>query len=291
VDFERAVAFDADFVEALVGIAEANDLLATLGTDPNRYHERTRTAAMKALELDPARARAHTCLGKVVWQHDWDWNEAERHLMRATELDPDDADALIALSDFFCHMARFEEALEAAERAGAINPFSPWIQSLIAQALFLGGWRKEALEQSRQTVQRSPEFGFAHFFLSRALFSTGQEEEAIAELREAVVRSERSDFLGALGHMLALTDKQDEARQILEQLNAAAAAGVPVPPIALAIVHEGLGEHAESFHHLERVLAERSWHILLLNVDPAFEQMRARPEGLALLRQLGLPRS
>lgn len=288
-DFERATTYDPDYVEALVGIAEANDSLSTLGTAPVRYHEAARAAAQRALQLDPDRARAHACLGKVAWQYDWDWAGAERHLTRATRLDPDDADAYIALSDFLCHMGRFDEALEAAEQAGAINPFSPWIQALIAQALLLGGRSEEALQQAQQAIRLAPDFGFAYFFLGRALLSLGQEEAAIEAVETAVATTGRPDFQGALAWTLAICGQRERAEKTLAELEAAAAAGAPVPPVAFAIAHAGLGNEARAFEQFQQVARDRGWHILLLHVDPAFEKMRARPEGQALLRQLALP--
>ena len=288
-DFERALAFDPQYVEALIGLAEANDLLATLGTDPAGYHERTRRAAEQAINIDPGRARAYTCLGKVTWQHDWNWPEAERLLRQGTVLDPVDADALIARSDFLCYQSRFDEALEAAERAGVINPFSPWIQTLIAQALYMGGTIEAALEQARRTVELAPEFGFARFFLARSLFDLGKQSQAISQLQQAIRDTGRDDFVGVLGYMLARNGDRAGARAILERMHQSERRGKPVPSIGFAIVHAGLDDSDAAFQSLRRVFEQRSWHALLLHADSLFNELRARPEGLALLRRLNLP--
>ena len=287
--FEHAIELDPAYVEAHIGIAEANDSLATLGVDHARHHELTRKAAQHALKLNPDNARAHCCLGKVAWQYDWEWEHAGQLLHRATELDPGDADALIALSDFLCFQARPREGLQVAERAGEINPFSPWIQSLIAQALYMNGQLEEAVDQARRATELAPDFGFGRLFLALSLFHLGRTQEAIGHLQEAIERTGRQDFVGALGFVLARIGDEGGARRILEQINQASEAGPPVPPISSAIVHSGLGEHERAIHHLRRVVAERSWHVLLLHADPVLAETRARPEGLALLREIGLP--
>lgn len=286
--FELALGLDEAYVEPLIGVAEANDLLATLGAEPGRYHEASRQAAERALRVDPRCARAHTCLGKVAWQHDWQWDRAEAQLRRATELDPADAEALVALADFLCYQARFDEGLNAAERAGEVNPFSPWVQCFITQALYMGGHAREAVEQGRRTLELAPGFGFARFFLGLSLCQAGEMDEGIEQLRLAVERTGRQDFLGALGFALARAGHTEEARALLHDLQAAAEGGAPVPPIAFAMLYAGMGRHDEALDQLGRVLAQRSWHILLLHADPHLAEIRARPEGLALLRAAGL---
>jgi DNA-binding winged helix-turn-helix (wHTH) protein/tetratricopeptide (TPR) repeat protein len=287
--FELAISLDEAYLEPLVGLAEANDLLATLGTEPVRYHEASRQAAERVIRIDPLCARAHTCLGKVAWQHDWQWERAEAQLRRATELDPADAEALIALSDFLCYQARYDEGLEAAERAGEINPFSPWVQSMITQALYMGGHAHEAVEQARRSVELAPDFGFARFFLGLSLCQVGEKEEGIQQLQLAVERTGRQDFVGALGFALARVGQVEAAQSVLEELLAAEERGSPVPPIAFAMLYAGLGRAEAALDYLGQVLAQRSWHILLLHADPGLAEIRARPEGLALLQAAGLP--
>lgn len=288
-DFERSLALDQDYLEPLIGIAEASDLLATLGQDPALYHERCRTSAERAIEADPSRARAYTCLGKVAWQHDWQWSQAEALLRRAIELDPGDAEAWIALSDFLCYQRRQDEGLDAAEHAGEINPFSPWIQTLIAQALYMAGRSEEAVAQCRRALELAPDFGFARFFLGMSLAQAGQPCEAVPEIQQAIDQTGRRDFIGALGFALARAGEINKVRALLAEMRTARQGGATVPPIVFAMLEAGLGHQDAALAHLRQVLDQRSWHILLLHADPGFAELRARPEGLALLREVGLP--
>lgn len=286
--FKRAIEIAPQYLEPQLGLAEANDLLATLGQDPARYHEETRKAALSVVASDPQRARAYTCLGKVAWEHDRDFETAEAMFRRAAGIDPSDADTLIAFSDFLCYQARYDEALSAAERAGEINPFSPWIQALIVQALYMGGQYEEALEQAEHALRRAPDFGFSQFFAALALLQLDRDEEAIELLDKAIENTGRQDFRAVRGYALAKSGNRESARRVLAAMRAARDAGAPVPPIAFAMIHLGLGEQDEALRELHKVLAQRSWHILLLHADPIFAQLRAKPEGLALLKEGGI---
>ena len=52
-----------------------------------------REAALRALELDPDLAGAHTALGWVHFIYDWDGAAAGREFRRAIQLDPRDMEA------------------------------------------------------------------------------------------------------------------------------------------------------------------------------------------------------
>jgi tetratricopeptide (TPR) repeat protein len=287
-DFEQALRLDPDYAEALVGMAEVHELLGTQGTRPHFHYKKMRDAAEHAIRVAPEMARPYACLGKVAWQYDWNWAEAERLLRRATSIDHSDAENLIDLSDFLVFQCRYEEALDAAERAGEINPFSPWIQALITQALYMGRHYEEAVEQGRRSVELAPKMGFNQLFLGLALIQLQKFEEGIEQLQQAITNSGREDFNGALGYALASAGDHKAALEMLKHMTIASKEGAPVPPIAKAMIYAGLKDEMAALQELQNCLDQRSWHILLLHADPSLEKLRTRPESLALLRECGV---
>jgi tetratricopeptide (TPR) repeat protein len=286
--FDRALDIDPAYVEALVASAEAHEFLGSLGTDPAKHYARMRAFSDSAIRLHPGSARAYCSLGKVAWQHDWGWARAESLFRKAVALDGNDAEILIALSDFLAYQRRYEEALDVAERAGEVNPFSPWVHALITQALYMGGRLDEALAQGRRAIDLAPGFGFSQFFLGLSLLQLERMDEGARQIEEAMASSGRQDFVGMLGYALARAGDREGAMAILAQLDQAAAAGAPIPPIAWAAVHHGLGDEEQALARFREVFEQRSWHALLLHAEPAFAGLRARPEAGALLRQIDL---
>ena len=61
-------------------------------------------------------------------------------------------------------------------------------------------------------------------------------------------------------------------------------------PIRLAMIHIGLGETDPAFAWLEKALEARAWQMALLNVEPAFDDLRSDPRLAALVERVGLPR-
>ena len=79
----------------------------------------------------------------------------------------------------------------------------------------------------------------------------------------------------------------DEARDILrrlEDLNER----VRTCAYQIAVVHVGLGEHAQALDWLERAYQRRQMHVPFMVVDRRLEPLRESPRFQAIVRQLGL---
>jgi tetratricopeptide (TPR) repeat protein len=86
---ERAVESDAEFGLGWAWLAIAREHLADRGAGrPNELGPAARDAAERAVTLEPGLADAHTALGIVKLQYDWDWEGARRELDRALEISP-----------------------------------------------------------------------------------------------------------------------------------------------------------------------------------------------------------
>ncbi len=87
--FGKALAKDPQYALAYTGVADSYAVLALLEfLPPKDAFPKARTAAEKALEIDNRLAEAHTSLGAVRFQYDWDWESAEKEFKRALELNP-----------------------------------------------------------------------------------------------------------------------------------------------------------------------------------------------------------
>jgi tetratricopeptide (TPR) repeat protein len=99
--FEKALEHDPQYALAYTGIADSYAVLALLEfLPPKEAFPKARTAAEKALEIDNRLAEAHTSLGVVRFQYDWDWEGAEKEFKRAIELNSSYALAHQSYADF-----------------------------------------------------------------------------------------------------------------------------------------------------------------------------------------------
>ncbi len=110
--FEKALAADRDYAMAYSGLADSYATLALLEfVAPNEAYPKAKEAVGKALALNPQLAEAHTSLGLIRFQYDWDWAGAEEEFREAIRLNPNYAPAHHYFADYLKAMGRFEDAL------------------------------------------------------------------------------------------------------------------------------------------------------------------------------------
>ena len=95
-------------------------------------------------------------------------------------------------------------------------------------------------------------------------------------------------FDALLGFYLARTDRIDEARAILQSLQARATGNRYVASTSLATVQVGLGEVEAALTMLERAYAERDPRLVFLKDAPYWTTLRQEPRFIALKKKLRL---
>lgn len=63
----------------------------------------------------------------------------------------------------------------------------------------------------------------------------------------------------------------------------------PVPPYCFASVHAGLGNTEKELQYLELGLEQREF-VLMLNVEPFWDNLRSGPRFKKILKEVGLER-
>ncbi|TMQ70209.1 MAG: tetratricopeptide repeat protein [Candidatus Eisenbacteria bacterium] len=287
--FRRAIARDPTYAPAFSGLADCHNLLA----DQNEHlpvvaFPLAREAAVRALELDPHLAEAHTSLGFVKVEGDWDWTGGEREYLQAIELDQGYATAHQWYAILLVALGRTQEGIEHALEAVRCDPLSFILDSTAGDAFYYARRYDEALEAYRRGIELAPEFGQLRMDLARTLELSGRLDEAIEQYRRAItmMRGDPARSPGlACAH--AAAGRDDEARAILEAMRVHARASY-VPPYAFASVHARLGEIDAAFEALERAFRERDRAMVYVRVNPRFDPLRADRRFDDLVRRMRL---
>ena len=85
--FEEALGLDPNYARAYTGLSDSYATLALLEfVAPHEAYPKAREAVSRALSLDPRLAEAHTSLGLIRFQYEWDWRGAEESLTEAIQI-------------------------------------------------------------------------------------------------------------------------------------------------------------------------------------------------------------
>jgi serine/threonine-protein kinase len=286
--FQQAVDLDPNYALAYVGQADAYFNLSSTLSPPEEAMPRARGAALRALQLDETLAEAHAILATIKKSSDWgQWEESERAFQRAIELNPSYASAHNEYGAFLVVLGRFEEALVEMKRAQELDPLSPFFRVGVVWPLLFGRQYDQAIDQLQKIIAWNPDFVNAHLNLGWAYAYKGRYDEAIAALQQAKALDKRWDISAALGYAYAKAGNRDEAQKVLGELQERAKRE-HVSHCGFAMIQVGLGEKDEAFAALQNAYAAREDHLLLLKVDPFYDDLRSDPRCTALLRRLQL---
>jgi TolB-like protein/Tfp pilus assembly protein PilF len=287
--FEEALKRDHRYALAFTGIADSLSILALLEfVPPKQVFPKAKNAAENALEIDGSLAEAHTSLGLVMFQYDWNWEGAEREFRRALEFNPSYAPAHQFYADFLKSQGRFDEAISEMGHAQALDPLSLAINTGLGHVLYLSRQYDQAIQQYRNAIRLDPKFVQAHLWFGRPFLQKRMYREAIAELTQAVKLSGESTIsLAMLGHAYAAAGKRKEAGYFLTKLMERAKLQY-VSSYWIAMVHIGLGDKTESFDWLEKAFQERSSWLAWSGVEPRFDTLRSDPRFTTLMAKMKL---
>jgi len=289
--FEQAIQDDPKYAEAYAGLAAATALLGQTPNDgipPREAKPKAKEAAEHALQLNPRLSEAHAVLGNVAMSYEWNLAAAERELLTAIELNPNDPTA----HEWYCHLliveARNPEALTEARHALDLDPVSPLFHIVLAETYYYGRSFDAAIEEAQQVVKLHPDFVLAQFWLGSAYREKKMYPEAIATFQDARRRSgDNPAMLMAYGHTEALAGNATEARAALQKLQQLASTRF-VPSLYPAAVHVGLGEPDEAFRLLNLAYEEKIDRLVYLNADPMADPLRSDRRFAQLMTKVGL---
>jgi len=283
--FQRAIAIDPNYAMAYAGLGDCYLRLFRFGTAPADFVPKSRAAETKAIELDNTVAYAHSLLGYIAFQYDWDFSRAEREYKLARELDP----ALVHQWYGF-YLLALNHVPEADIEFKKFNDFLPLLVSADAfygQYFYLRRQNGLAVDQLNKTLAMQPDYPPAHEFLGMVYEQEGRMNEAIGEMQKAIDLSGGECGLGSLGHLYATVGRRSDARKMLQAIAEQSSRGY-VSPYQLAIVHAGLDEKNKAIDELEKAYAERSLSAAVLRFDPRLSNLRAEPRFQDFARRVGL---
>jgi TolB-like protein len=286
--FEAAIAQDSTYVAAYAGLADCLCGLSAWGLVPaSEGSVKAKALALKALELDHGSAEAHVSLAFAAMYH-YDFLTAEKKFERALELNPKYGLGHQRFGWYLSVVDHYEEAYAEFQRAIRLDPLLSLPQAMLGFVFLYARRYDQALKQFAKTLELDPASGPAHFGLGWAYRCKSLYEPAIAALRKGVELWPGSSPLGMLGEIYAAAGYEDEAQKSLEQLQVLSKQRY-VTPYVVARIYNTLGKKDEALHWLETAYRERAEWMVLLKVDPCWDDLRPHPRFQDLLRLMNFP--
>jgi TolB-like protein/DNA-binding winged helix-turn-helix (wHTH) protein/Flp pilus assembly protein TadD len=287
VYFQRATEKNPRFAQAYAGLADSYALSRGYNLIPEKaLMTKARTAALRALEIDDSLAEAHTALGLIVQNYDWDWQTADKEFRRAIQLNPNYATAHQWYAEHLAWLGRFDEALQESERARQLDPLSLIIATDNGAILYLSRQYDRAIEKWQAVLEMEPNFPRAYLRVF-AYAQKGQYEEALADIEQWRKLQDGPWIWVAQAYVYGRSGQRAQAQRAikkLERLNRHR----PVDPTGLLFSYVGMGQRDLAFETMEKAYAQHSNVMTTLKVDPIFDPVRSDPRFTDFMNRVGL---
>jgi TolB-like protein/DNA-binding winged helix-turn-helix (wHTH) protein/Tfp pilus assembly protein PilF len=285
--FQQSIASDPNYARAYAGLADTYALMSSWNFIPQTEAiPKARAAALRAMQLDDSLAEAHTSLGLIAENYDYDWQTAEKEYRRAIQLDPQYATAHQWYAECLAFQGRFPEALEESERARQLDPLSLIIATDHAAILYFARQYDRAIEQFRAVLAMEPNFERAHMVVYPYV-EKGMFPEALAETSKWR-HGDGGPVSEVQAYVYGRWGKQQQAERALAQWKQESLGRPVAATLAALEAYVATGRNEEALALVEKSYREHANLVTSLKVEPALDPLRGDRRFQELLRRLGL---
>jgi adenylate cyclase len=288
--FEEAIRLEPDYARAHAGLALAWTVAHHNAPDVSATDalDRAEAAARRALDLDPELADAFTALGYTYhWM--WRWDDALDALEKAVALNPNSSAARQWYGEQLAQLGRAAEAEAQLRQAVALDPLSLAAHGNLGLVLHINGRTPDAIAQLEATERMDPAFPFPLLLLHKLYLMEGRLDDALrvgrrwAEVTGSVDPADVVTLVGGVADSVA----RPAAHAVLDRWETAA-----IPNwVEIAYYRLQLGDRDRSIQALERALDERAPFLSQIGMSRIWDPLRGDPRFHRVWAALDLPAS
>ncbi len=288
VSFHEAIATDPNYAHAYAGTADYYNWLGIFGVlPPQDCFQSAIAAATKAIEIDDKLSEGHASLGFSLHAGNYDWSQAEHHLARALELNPNNASAFVWYSIVLYCEGRFAEGLEYARRGLDLDPLTPFNLHNLGWGFYYARRYEEGIAQYKKLIAEFPTYGLGYYGLSKIYRIIGKTAESVKEIQKAKELFNDSVFsLLSEAESYAADGQIEQAHDKLEKLLNLAETRY-VSPYQLSLVYCYLKDKNKALELLEDAFAIKEAWLNWVGVEPVFDILRAEERFQTILENVG----
>ena len=250
--YEAALEIEPNYALAHAGIASCYlNLWFYRYLKPEESLGHIKEATARAMQIDAEIAESYLAQARMQLFYEWDFKRAEASFKKALALNENSAELHIQYALLCGLKENHGLARKHAQAARLIDPFLPLNNFYASYILWLAGNFEEAVLQGRKIIEMEPDFWSGYFILGLNLLQSKQYEEAQKSLQMALKYNYNGLTLSAFGVYYGLNQQQEEARNILSEMQALPQTK-PVSNYDIGIVHALIGETDQAFLYFEQ---------------------------------------
>ncbi len=292
--FREATRIDPNFAAAWAGIAEGLAIQAYLTVETREaLMGEARAALETALTHDPNSSEAYVAKGLLNFYLDWDFEGAIDALERAIALNPGNAAAYNRYADVLLAVGRMDKALAMSLKSKELDPISVSPTHDLGWFYFTQGKFDLAEEQFAAARRMHPDWtwGYVKGGLSNAYLGNREKTLELMDVVEEQTDGWGSDLIQSWVVMsYAIVGDTARARFAFDRMQERAKTE-PMDGIAMTTAMLAFGRNDEALDWLERAIDERSPTAVWLKAvsGTIFEPIAGTERYRGLVERMGYP--
>jgi DNA-binding winged helix-turn-helix (wHTH) protein/tetratricopeptide (TPR) repeat protein len=284
--FEAALKEDPYFVDAWAALAGTY-----VGAGINQHMpvveamEKGRSAALRALELDPKNPTGLAELAVIEMNYDLDYAQAEKHFLESSQIDASNARMWHGFGLLRAYQGRVDEAFTYFGRARELESTQLLYTGSYGNLLYHTRRYAQAIEHARSLLASQPRFDGVRVMLIRALVASGDLKGALEQLP---LRFSEVPFTSEDGLVYAHAGRRDDALAQIERLKRRAQGGFGMS-YEIAVIYAALGDKENGCAALLKSLTDHSQWVGWMKLDPRMDPLRGEPCFAEAQRELLVP--
>ena len=285
--YEQAVELDPNYAPAYAGLANVHTALAFMGGrgNPTEQYLKSKRAVEKALSIDDNLAEAHSYLGEIKTNFEWDFEGAEREHKRAVELNPNSAAARRMYSLLLGFLGRSDESIAEIKTAIDLEPASVLNHKIFQQTLFYARRYDESIAEGKRTLEMDPGFVGVYDTLIGSYLMKCDDDVAF----EWFLRQQQEDQpdIESWKTIYAQSGWRGIFERQVEYAKESEKNGIAMP-LWLARLYTKTGNVEQAFVYMEKAFDARVQGMISLKVSPNYDPLRSDPRFEAIINRVGM---
>jgi len=279
---EKAIALDSTFVSAYAELSYYYWVIRLFGLgDADASYFRARSAALKAIELDPQSYSGYAALSWINSFIEWDWATAKANFDKALTLGLPQPDRNQAFVESI--LGRPDESIRIIKDLLTRDPLSVEYQLDLSRMNLYAGRFDDVLVNGEKILLIDPKNTSNKRHMGEAYLFSGNPLKALNLFEELNKKDPSYSPQGYVGALVNL-GRKEEAFAALQSLPES------TTPVKRAMCYIHLNLLDSAFKYLENGYAQRDTQLTFLQVDPNFSSVREEPRYKAMVRKMNFPK-
>jgi TolB-like protein/Flp pilus assembly protein TadD len=248
-----------------------------------------RDAAQRSLKLDDQIAESHLAMGRIKLHFDWNIEDALLDYNKAIAINPNSAEIHTQLGFAHILLGNHQEAIEHANQALSLDPFSMLNLWYNAATLHYCGDAENVMSIGKRMKAMDPDLPWGYLWTAIAHLALGDFEAAIADLN-LPVNSNNADATTVLGMIYGIIGEQQKAQEMMQKVRNDPIIHPDKKSMNVGKIYALMGELDSAFYYLDKAIQGRDNRSIWLKLENESNPVSKNdPRVKEFLKNHGLP--